>query len=221
MISKQLLIYPPYHKYKLDNIEFKINLKTEKFDGPLINRNTKYWNDLYKMYDLCYKNKNKLAKGMILFRCSTEKDPMIINNSYDKSEVVYFGLDFVIAIWIGLEINEKSDNYVPCYLHIYEFQKDISYKYLISVGDFDGVPMDLDPKTCIKKACVHPQEILHGDEYPYKGNELGSEITFPRKNFDKIIKNLKPLKTFEIDIEMLRKNKEKYIFEWDPKNALK
>ena len=81
--------------------------------------------------------------------------------------------------------------------------------------------MDLDPKTCIKKACVHPQEILHGDEYPYKGNELGSEITFPRKNFDKIIKKLKPLKTFEIDIEMLRKNKEKYIFEWDPKNALK
>jgi hypothetical protein len=221
MISKQLLIYPPYHKYKLENIEFKINLKTEKFDGPLINRNTKYWNDLYEMYDMCYKNKNKLAKGMILFRCSTEKDPMIISPSHDKSEVVYFGLDFVIAIWIGLEINEKSDNYVPCYLHIYEFQKDILYKYLISVGDFDGVPMDLDPKTCIKKACVHPQEILHGDEYPYKGNELGSEITFPRKNFNKIMKNLKPLKTFEINIEMLRKNKEKYIFEWDPKNALK
>lgn len=57
---------------------------------------------------------------------------------YDNSEVVYFGLDFVIVIWIGLEINKKSDNYVPCYLHIY-----ISYKYLISVGDFDGVPMYL------------------------------------------------------------------------------
>lgn len=29
------------------------------------------------MYDdMCYKNKNKLAKGMILFRCSTQKDPM-------------------------------------------------------------------------------------------------------------------------------------------------
>jgi hypothetical protein len=120
MKSNELLIYPPHHNYKLKNIDFKINLKKEEYDGPLINRNTKYWNELYEMYDMCYKNKNKLSKGIILFRCSTQKDPTIIDPSNDKSEVIYFGLDFVICIWIALEINEKSDNYVPCYLHIYE-----------------------------------------------------------------------------------------------------
>ena len=31
---------------------------------------------------------------------------------------------------------------------------------------------------------------------------------------------MKPVKTLEIDIEILRKNKENYIFEFDPKNAL-
>ena len=42
--------------------------------------------------------------------------------------------------------------------------------------------------------CIYPQEILHGDKYSYKGNELRSEITFPRKKFDKIMKHIKPLK---------------------------
>jgi hypothetical protein len=31
----------------------------------------------------------------------------------------------------------------------------------------DGVPMELDPKTCI-----HPQEILHGNEWPYKSYDI-------------------------------------------------
>lgn len=43
-------------------------------------------------------------------------------------------------------------------------------------------------------------------------NELGIEISFPINTFDK---------TFEIDIQLLKNNKEKYIFEWDPINALK
>ena len=54
-----------------------------------------------------------------------------------------------------------------------------------------------------------------------KVNELGIEISFPINNFDKTFKNIKPLKTFEIDIQLLKNNKEKYIFEWDPINALK
>jgi hypothetical protein len=81
--------------------------------------------------------------------------------------------------------------------------------------------MELDPKTCIKKTCVHPQEILHGNEWPYEWNELGTEITFPINKFDKIIKSIKSLKTFEINIQKLKENKEKYIFEWNPKKALK
>jgi hypothetical protein len=216
------LIYPPHHKYKLKNIKFTFDLGKKDFIGPFIYRKTKYWNDLYEIIDNYYYNNNlnKLPKGTILYRTSIYKDPNIIKYSNDKSDVIYFGLDFVIAIWVALEINEKSFEYIPCYLHIYELEKDILYKYLYSLGN-DGVPIEIDPKTCIKKACIHPQEILHGNEYPYKGNELGIEITFPIKKFAKTIKYIKPLNTFNIDIDKLKKNKEKYIFEWDPKEALK
>jgi hypothetical protein len=213
-----LLIYPPHHNYKLKDITFYFDLEKKEFIGPLINRNTEYWNEIYKRIDKCYKNKTKLPKGTLLYRCSFSKDAMNIISSDDKNKVIYFGLDFVIATWIGLEINEKHSEYIPCYLHIYETQKEISYKYLYSLGS-DGVPMDLDPKTCIKKACLHPQEILHGNEIYYKGNELGIEISFPISKFD--YKIIKPLKTFEINIQMLKENKDKYIFEFDPKKALK
>jgi len=212
-----LLIYPPHHNFKLKNINFIINIDKGKYDGPLINRNTRYWKILYEIIDMYYMNKNKLSKGTLLFRCSIFKDPYILKSSNDKSEVIYFGLDFVISIWIALEINEKSSNYIECYLHIYELQKDISYKYLYSLGS-DGVPMEIDPKTCIKKACIHPQEILHGNEYPYKSNELGIEISFPINKFDN--NNIKHLKSYSIDIQKLKKNKDKYIFEWNPKKAL-
>lgn len=83
------------------------------------NRNTDYWMIIYKLYN----NKNKLPKGTFLYRCSTQKEPLMISSSNHKSSVIYFGLDFVIALWIVLEINEKSDKYIPCYLHIYELQK--------------------------------------------------------------------------------------------------
>lgn len=212
-----LLIYPPHHKYKLKNITYVFDMEKRDYIGPLINRTTKYWNYLYDEIDINYRNKKKLPKGTKIYRCSTNKDPKIINPSNDKSPVAYFGLDFVISSWIGLEINEKSTEYIPCYLHVYELQKDLVYKYLYSPGG-DGVPMELDPKTCIKKPCIHPQEILHGNEYPYKGNELGTEITIPLKDLDKIFKSVK---TFKIDINELNKNKDKYIFEWDPINALK
>lgn len=126
-------------------------LKKEIFVGTLINRNTKYWKDLYEIIDFIYMNKKKLPKGTLLYRCSIYKDPNNFTLSNDIGEVIYFGLDFVIAIWLGLEINEKSKKYIKCYLHIYELQKDIPYKYLYSLGS-DGVPMELDPKTCIKKS---------------------------------------------------------------------
>ena len=32
---------------------------------------------------------------------------------------------------------------------------DIPYKYIYSLGN-DGVPMEIDPISCLKKACVHP-----------------------------------------------------------------
>lgn len=91
---------------------------------------------------------------------------------------------------------------------------DIPYKYIYSLGN-DGVPMEIDPISCLKKACIHPQEILHGNEWLYELNELGTEITFPiNKN------NIKPLKTLKIDIQKLRENKNKYIYQWNPKEAL-
>ncbi len=215
-----LLLYPPHHNYKMKDINFYFDLKKMEYIGPFIDRNTKYWNELYEKIDNIFKDKKKLPKGTPLYRCSTQKDPLMISPFNDNSKVVYFGIDFVISVWLGLEINERSDKYIPCYLHVYELQKDIPYKYLYSLGS-DGVPMELDPITCGKKACLHPQVILHGDEdMMHKGSELGVEISFPRNNFDKTIKNIKPLGTFEIDIQKLKENKEKYIFEFDPKKAL-
>ncbi len=73
-----ILIYPSHHNYKLDNINFTFDLKKMELIGPLINRNNKYWNGLYKIIDNCYRNKNKLLYGTILYRCSTKKDPNII-----------------------------------------------------------------------------------------------------------------------------------------------
>lgn len=213
-----LLIYPPHHKYKIKNYNIKFNLEKRKLVGTLIYRKTKYWRELYEIIDFIYMNKKKLPKGTLLFRCSIYKDPTNFTLKDDKSQVIYFGLDFVIALWIALEINEKTNKDIQCYLHIYELQKNIPYNYIYSLGN-DGVPMELDPITCIKKACIHPQEILHGNEWPYEWNELGTEITFPVNKFDK--NNIKPLKTFEIDIQKLKDNKNKYIYQWNPKEALK
>ena len=61
-------------------------------------------------------NKKKLPKGTLLYRCSIYKDAKKIILKDDKSKVIYFGLDFVIAIWIALEINEKSKKDIKCYL---------------------------------------------------------------------------------------------------------
>ena len=113
----KLLIYPPHHNHKLKDINFTFDLKKMELIGPFIYRNTDYWRIVYEHIDKLYRNKNnnKLPKETLLYRCSTQKDPLIITSSNNKSSVIYFGLDFVIAIWIALEINEKSDKYVPCY----------------------------------------------------------------------------------------------------------
>jgi hypothetical protein len=65
-----LLIYPPHKNYKLKNIKFKFDINKGDYIGPLINRNTKYWKDLYEIIDILYMNKNKLPKGTLLYRCS-------------------------------------------------------------------------------------------------------------------------------------------------------
>ena len=66
--------------------------------------------------------------------------------------------------------------------------------------------------------CIHPQLILHGDKTSDEYNELGTEISFPR---DSDYKNLiTSIATYNINVSKLEKNRNKYIFEWDPKNAL-
>jgi hypothetical protein len=37
-----LLIYPPHHKYKINNYNIKFDFEKRELIGTLINRNTKY-----------------------------------------------------------------------------------------------------------------------------------------------------------------------------------
>ena len=218
-----MLIYPPYLDYKKRFITPKINIDKNKFVGTIINRDNKYWKQIYNKIDLLYKNNNKLEKGTFIYRTSKNKNPNNLANSGISdinSPLIYFGLDFVISIWIALEINDKYDKNIPCYLHIYQLNNDIDeYKYIYDNGDI-GTILDMEPINSLKIPCIHPQTILHGNVFHYKANELGTELSFPKKLF-KLNKNINHIKTFEIDINLLRKNRDKMIFEWDPKKALK
>ena len=125
--------YPPYLRYKQRFIEPRFNLDKNKYMGTFINRNNKYWSIIYKKIDLLYKYNSILPKGTIIYRCSINKNPNKLNNK-NKSLLIYFGLDFVISLWIALEINDINEKYIPCYLHIYELTEDIPYKYIYDNG---------------------------------------------------------------------------------------
>ena len=75
---------------------------------------------------------SKLEKGTFIYRTSKNKNPNNLANSGISdinSPLIYFGLDFVISIWIALEINDKYDKNIPCYLHIYQLNNDIDEFY--------------------------------------------------------------------------------------------
>ncbi len=215
------LIYPPHLKYKTKFIPYKFNTnKMEMIEGTEISRKNKYWNKLYNKIDKLYRNPLYtlpfyiLPKKTLLYRCSIYKNPLYFGKSATKSNLIYFGLDFVISIWIALEIKDKNNKINNFYLHIYELTKDITYKYIF---EDNGTIPELDKNSNIIP-CIHPQLILHGDITSNEFNELGTEISFPRVFNHKILIN--PIQTYKIDVNKLEKNRYKYIFQWDPKNAL-
>jgi len=241
--TKKRLIYPPYLKYKEKFIPTVFDVKTMKMiRGTKIERKDKYWLKLYKKIDKIYDEKPYiLKKGTLLYRCSTYKNPNNFGKSHINSKLIYFGLDFVISIWIALEIKDRQINMIKSlrqkktkiknttrrinkdnnnkntfYLHVYEITDDINYKY---ISNDKGTINEIDSESSLLKPCIHPQRILHGDASYDKYNELGTEISFPRSS--NYTNYFSATESYIINISELEKNRTKFIFEWDPVKALK
>ena len=241
--TKKRLIYPPYLKYKEKFIPTVFDVKTMKMiRGTEIERKDKYWLKLYKKIDKIYYEKPYiLKKGNLLYRCSMYKNPNNFGKSHINSKLIYFGLDFVISIWIALEIkdrqiymikllrqkktkmknmtrriNKDNNNKNTFYLHVYEITDDINYKY---ISNDKGTINEIDSESSLLKPCIHPQIILHGNTSDDKYNELGTEISFPRSsNYTNFFS---ATESYIINISELEKNRTKFIFEWNPVKALK
>lgn len=221
MIDKSLLVYPPHFNYKTPFIPTRYDYTTGKIIyGTRVSRDNKYWSKLYKKIDLLYDIKPAiLPKGTLLYRCSIYKGPFSFGKSHVGSNLIYFGLDVLISIWIALEIYDRKKVNDKFYLHIYELKDDINYVYLKSDK---GTISEINGGVCEAKPCIHPQVILHdsnGFETFDMYNELGTELTFPRNSNYK--EKICPIKTYEIDVEKLEKHRQTLLFEWNPANALK
>jgi hypothetical protein len=211
-----VLIEPPHLNYREERIPRSYDIINERLLGSDMSREDKYWKNVYPLIDQLYnKNSFTLKPGTLLYRCSISPKPMTFSKSQLGSPLIYFGLDFVIATWIGLEINDRNKKPVPCYLHVYKLKKPVKYHYIEEV---EGTVLDFAPEVSLETACIHPQTVLHGDD-PLGGvNDVGIEITFPRSvNLSSIIK---PIQTYKINTTLLKKNTNKYLFEWNPRQAL-
>lgn len=205
-ISKNLFLHPPFYHYRPKNTSSLLELA--------VNRKNTYWSKIYHKIDELYDKKpHILNKETILYRCSIFKNPLHFGKSFTGSKVIYFGLDFLISIWISLEIYERIKKVIPFYLHIYELKEDIHYKYVHD--DIGTIPELTKPSIHEKYPCVHPQLIPHGNYYH---TEVGTELTFPRTMDLKSILN--PILTLSIDVLKLQKHQNTFLFEWNPANAL-
>jgi hypothetical protein len=168
---------------------------------------------MYKQIDLKYNNKCILNKGDILYRGSFNKKSSILGNG----EIIYFGLDAIISLWILLEHYEKGHNKNNKnnigYFHTYKLKKYIKYKYL---ENEEGVPLEINKKSCLKMPCVHPQLIIHGNELNYL--EAGTELTIP--NNKKYINLFEHVEKNKVDILLLQKFKKSYMTKWSPTLAI-
>lgn len=213
---KSMFIYPPYKHHKDKIIERYYNANTDTFKGTEINRKDKYWGDLYRQIDEKYNTNTKiLNKDTYLYRCSIQKDPLnFITKS--KSPLIYFGLDFVISVWIALEIEERSETNNDYYMHIYKLKDDTNYTYL---QEEVGTPIEIDKTSALNNICIHPQLILHGNTNLIKQQELGIELTIPIKkyNIEDIVNHVE---SYKINTDILKTHKDDYIYQWDPKKSL-
>ena len=230
------LIYPPYLNYKKMFIPTFFSVQTNKMiRGTEIKRTDKYWLKLYKKIDKIYDNTPSiLKKGNLLYRCSTYKNPNNFGKSHSNSKLIYFGLDFVISIWIALEIKDRKINMMKSlrqkkknltrrinkdkntfYLHVYEITDDINYKY---IGNDSGTIDEIDSESSLLQPCIHPQRILHGNTSDDMYNELGTEISFPRSS--NYTNYFTATNSYIINVSELEKNRTKFIFEWNPVKAL-
>lgn len=111
-------------------------------------------NTLKKSIDDEYSSRTSLPTGTRLYRSTFQTEPM--NFVAGDNKLFYFGLDYIIAVWYGLEMWQKFkkdrhdisyDNWFV-YLHEYEVIAPLSYKYL---DDIDTNPAnDKYIKTCKK-----------------------------------------------------------------------
>lgn len=170
-------------------------------------RRNKLWKPLFARIDAMYgTTSSKLPIGTKLYHGSIQR------NFKEKSPVTYFGLDAPISIWAIAEAYQKSGSTQRCgYLHEFVLTAPMNYKYVAS--DL-GVPLQLDA-SCAKVPCVHPQTILHSDDWTLM-QELGTELTVPH-----VPDGVKRVCTYEVDVQALLINRVHDMLHWDPTHAIK
>jgi len=222
-----MFVYPPRKNNKPVYTEITCNAVTEKCSGSEVSRNDTYWSGLYKKVDKMYDNETKtLPVGTLLYRGTLQERPYNFKSN-TGSPLIYFGLDFVISTWISLETHDhiQKNNRIKIknrtyYLHVYKTKKPIKYRY---IPDDKGTIMDFDKTSALKYPCIHPQEILHGDnDFNSRYSELGTELSFPRNDKYSSMRDIvEHVDTYVVDVHKLQTHFKKHISEWDPVHALK
>jgi hypothetical protein len=171
-----------------------------------------------------YKDRRILPKGTIVYRAAFEENPC--NFLSLGKDFVYFGLDFVIAVWYIKEaldsIRKKPENlhknvhqFDKSYLHVYKLTQDLEYHYVYSDYPIDikASSSNIDKESqniiepCYTKHCINPQEILHGASHRLSHVTLnvGTELTMRVKNSKgiSISDYVQPLETYIVDQDRL------------------
>lgn len=143
---------------------------------------------------------------------------------------MYFGLDFLISVWILTERfvkKTKPDNMSTPpydqwigYVHVFKTKKDIRYDYLWEDG---CVPEDCTASKEIYEhtPIIHPQVAFHeGFNGDNELVELGTEMTIPNSKRD-LDDSLEYIGYHVIDITKLFIYRTESLIGWQPHDAIK
>ena len=230
----QLIQYPPYF---YENYESGSPYNTMR--EWMTNKNT-YWRKIhdevgrwrksnilqpiFTSINAKYKDMGILPKGTLVYRAAFEENPCTFLSL--GKDFVYFGLDFVIAVWYIKEaldsirknpekMHKNVHHFDKSYLHVYKLTQDLDYHYVYSnyPVDIKAPSSNIHKETqniiepCYTKHCINPQEVLHGasPRLPNVTLNVGTELTMLVKNSKglSISDYLQPIETYIVNQDRL------------------